>query len=129
MPNKIDKNIFSPRPRNHSWTVVFMVLVLLDAFLYIRAFLYEDDRPLVYPDGDMLCCLLFWFHDPLLLGNKKPASPFGGSVKRKAGRGVRFVPLRNLEFRKCYAICINAFPKLFSIIFVAFVCVMLIIVA
>ena len=54
MPNKIDKNIFSPRPRLHARAVVFMVLVLLDAFLYIRAFLYEDDRPAVYPYGDSL---------------------------------------------------------------------------
>ena len=54
-----------------------MVLVLLDALLYIRAFLYEDDRPLVYLYGNAVLWLLFWFHILLLLDNKKPASPFG----------------------------------------------------
>ena len=66
-----------------------MVLVLLDAFLYVRAFLYEDDSSLVYPYGDAAAWLLFWFHVPLLLGNKKPASPFGGvGGKKKAIPGL-----------------------------------------
>lgn len=54
--------MYLPCPRLHAWAVKLMVLVLLDAFLYIRAFLYEDDRPLVYPYGDAAGWLLFWFH-------------------------------------------------------------------
>ena len=62
--NKIDK-IFLPRPRNHSGTVEFMLLVFLDVFLYVRAFFHEDDRPAVYPYGDaavIVNILFFMFH-------------------------------------------------------------------
>ena len=75
--------IFSPRPRAHSGAVEFMFPVLLDAFLYVRVFLHEDDRTLVYPYGDAAVGVISWFHDPLFLGNKKPASPFGGVGEKK----------------------------------------------
>lgn len=70
--------MYLPCPRLHARAVKLMVLVLLDALLYVRAFLYEDDRPLVYPYRDAAVWVISWFHDPLFLGNKKPASPFGG---------------------------------------------------
>lgn len=70
--------MYLPCPRLYARAVEFMFLVLLNAFLYIHAFLYEDDRPLIYSYGDAAVGVISWFHDPLFLGNKKPASPFGG---------------------------------------------------
>ena len=53
---------FLQSPRQHAGTVVLMLLVFLYLLLYIRAFLYEDDRFAVYPYRDAAVQFLFMFH-------------------------------------------------------------------
>ena len=90
---------FLPVRRNHSGAVEFVILVLLYLLLDVRTLLHEDDRPLVYPYLDELLWLLFLFHCCLFLGNKKPASPFGGVGENKKAEWLLAVPLCILFIR------------------------------